>query len=167
MRPELARIGLVLALALLLAACGFQLRGSVAWPPSLTPLHVDGAGLTPEFERFLVPALRRAGADVTTGTGDAAARPRLEIVRVDDTRDLTALGAGSTTREFTLSYAITYRLHRTPGDTPGENRVSAQRDLRVRAEEVNAAIADARRINDELRGEAIAALLRRLVAAGG
>jgi LPS-assembly lipoprotein len=160
------RLTALVVLALLLTACGFQLRGSTEWPASLTRLHVDGAGLTPEVERHVIPALRRAGAATTTGERDPAATARLELVRVEDTRDIVAFGAGSRVRNYNLSYRIEYRLHLEPEQPPVGGSVVASRDIRVDPEEVTGAISDARRVNDELRSEAISALIRRLAAAG-
>jgi outer membrane lipopolysaccharide assembly protein LptE/RlpB len=132
MRPEhVARRFLLLALALLLTACGFQLRGTgeaaVAWPAALARLQLGGPALSPEVERQLAPALRRAGAElVEAGGADAA---RLEIL----------VQSGS---------------------------VSANRTVQSSADQVNAALAEARRVKRELRDEVIDALVRRLAARG-
>jgi len=149
---------IVCALSLLLVACGYQLRGTAEWPDSLARIQLSGAGLTPEFERHLVPALRRAD-------DSAAATATLEIVGVDEGRDLLALGVGSTVRDFQLAVSIDFRLHeKAEASSPRGGRVSAQRGIQTSATNVTAALAEARRVQGELRDEAIAALVRRLVA---
>jgi len=154
---------IVCALSLLLVACGYQLRGTAEWPDSLARIQLSGAGLTPEFERHLVPALRRAGARLVDDS--AAATATLEIVGVDEGRDLLALGVGSTVRDFQLAVSIDFRLHeKAEASSPRGGRVSAQRGIQTSATNVTAALAEARRVQGELRDEAIAALVRRLVA---
>ncbi len=156
------RLWTVLALGLLLTACGFQLRGTAELPESLSRIHLGGGGLTPEYERYLVPALRRAGAVMVTDP--AAASARLEIVAIDEGRDLLALGVGSTVRDFQLATSIDYRLHIDGQEPPRAGRVSAQRDVQTSAFNVTAALAEARRVQGELRDEAVASLVRRLTA---
>lgn len=130
------------------------------WPPALARLQLAGDGLTPEFERLLAPALRRAGAALVTDPATATAR--LEIVAVDEGEDLLALGVGSTVRDTQLSVRIDYRLHE--GATATSGSVAAQRVIQSSAVDVAAALAEARRAQGELRQEAIDALLRRLTA---
>lgn len=151
---------LAAALCLLLAACGFQLRGTLEWPPALARLLLAGDGLTPEFERLLVPALRGAGAELVTDPATATAR--LEIVAVDEGRDLLALGVGSTVQDFQLSVRIDYRLHQGAAATSGS--VTAQRVVQSSAIAATAVLAEARRTQNELLHEAIDTLLRRLTA---
>ena len=155
-----ARLFVAAALCLLLAACGFQLRQSADLPPALQQLQLTGGGLTPEFERLLVPVLRRAGATLVADA--AAATARLEIVAVDEGRDLLALGVGSTVQDFLLSVRIDYRLHQGAAATSGS--VTAQRVIQSSAVAATAVLAEARRTQNELRHEAIDALLRRLTA---
>jgi LPS-assembly lipoprotein len=169
MRPEhVARRFLLLALALLLTACGFQLRGTgeaaVAWPAALARLQLGGPALSPEVERQLAPALRRAGAElVVAGGADAA---RLEILAYDEGEDLLALGVGSTARDFQLSARIDYTLQAGGDATVQSGSVSANRTVQSSADQVNAALAEARRVKRELRDEVIDALVRRLAARG-
>jgi LPS-assembly lipoprotein len=157
------RLWAVLTLGLLLTACGFQLRGSGEWPESLARIHLGGDGLTPEYERYLVPALRRAGAEMVTDPSAASAR--LEIVTIDEGQDLLALGVGSTVRDFQLATSIDYRLLIDGQESPRVGRVSAQRAVQTSAFNVTAALAEARRVQGELRDEAVASLVRRLTAA--
>ena len=169
MRPEHpARPLLVLALGLLLTACGFQLRGTgdsaLVWPATLARLQLDGAGLVPELERPLAAALRRAGAEVVADAGSDGAR--LEILVFDEGEDLLALGVGSTVRDFQLSTRIDYTL-RGAGDTSARSgSVSASRTVQSSADQINAALAEARRVKRELRDEVTDALVRRLAAGG-
>jgi LPS-assembly lipoprotein len=157
------RLWAVLTLGLLLTACGFQLRGGGEWPESLARIHLGGDGLTPEYERYLVPALRRAGAEMVTDPSAASAR--LEIVTIDEGQDLLALGVGSTVRDFQLATSIDYRLLIDGQESPRVGRVSAQRAVQTSAFNVTAALAEARRVQGELRDEAVASLVRRLTAA--
>ncbi len=168
MPPErLARLLLPLILALLLAACGFQPRGTGdaarPWPETLARLQLDGADLAPGLERRLGDALRRAGAAVVDDGGQDGAT--LEIRSFDEGEDLLALGVGSTVRDVQLTTRIDYTL-RVAGADARPGSVAASRTVRTSADQVNAALAEARRVKRELRDEVIAALVRRLAAGG-
>jgi outer membrane lipopolysaccharide assembly protein LptE/RlpB len=168
MPPErLVRLLLPMTLALLLAACGFQPRGTgdaaTTWPETLARLQVDGADLAPGLERRLGDALRRAGAEVVDAAGEEGAR--LEIRAFDEGEDLLALGVGSTVRDLQLSTRIDYTLH-VANANARSGSVAASRTVRSSADQVNAALSEARRVKRELRDEVIAALVRRLAAGG-
>ncbi len=168
MQPEsLARRLLPLALALLLAACGFQLRGTgdaaLAWPSTLARVQLDGVGLA-DIERPLAAALRRAGAEVVADAGRDGAR--LEILAFDEGEDLLALGVGSTVRDFQLTARIDYTLRTAADSAARSDSIAASRTVQSSADQVNAALAEARRVKRELRDEVLDALVRRLAAGG-
>ncbi|MDX1594179.1 MAG: hypothetical protein R3298_08020 [Gammaproteobacteria bacterium] len=167
MRPEGVTRGLVvLALAALLAACGFQLRGTGegAWPATLARIHLGGPALEPQLERRLAPALERAGAELVAERDRATAR--LEIVAFDEGEDLLALGVGSTVRDLQITVRIDYTLDTGDASGPRRGSVASSRTVRSRADEIAATLAEARRARRELREESIDALVRRLAASG-
>ncbi len=169
MRPErAAHLVPLLALALLLSACGFQLRGydagAASWPDSLARMQLTGADLDPDLERRLAAALRDAGAAlVDTAVTDAA---RLDIVLFDETEVLSALGIGSTRRDHLVTTRIDYTLRTVDEAAPRSGSITANRTVQSSADQVNAAQAEVRRARRELRDEVIATLLRRLAAGG-
>jgi outer membrane lipopolysaccharide assembly protein LptE/RlpB len=73
---------------------------------------------------------------------------------------------GSTARDFQLSARIDYTLQAGGDATVQSGSVSANRTVQSSADQVNAALAEARRVKRELRDEVIDALVRRLAARG-
>ncbi|HEY5791266.1 MAG TPA: LPS assembly lipoprotein LptE [Gammaproteobacteria bacterium] len=160
MRPE--RL-LAATLLLLLAGCGFQLRGSAAWPETLSPLALGGPELRLDLARELRPALARAGARVVDGGGSATAL--LEVVAFDEARRLLASAAGSDLREYQLTLSLRYRLLRD-GQQAAAGALAASRDYLHDPADVTGALAEERRLRETLLRELSDALVRRLAANG-
>lgn len=73
---------LVLAVpALLLAGCGFQLRGAPEWPPELNPIYIGGLGARDPFYLFLAQNLRSAGVEILDARSPDAAELRVLSLR--------------------------------------------------------------------------------------
>ena len=97
---------IALACTLLLAACGFQLRGSASLP--FETLHVQA----PPSSQFATQFRRL----ITSGTGtrivDNAKGAAATLVLVSEVREknILSLSGGGRVREFQLRYRMSYRL---------------------------------------------------------
>ena len=102
-----ARTAGIVLVVLLLAACGFHLRQSVALPPEMqrVVVHVDGDAV---LQRQLAVALKAAGASVEEDGGAGIAELAVPVARFD-TRALTVNGY-ATVSEYTVTYHVEFHV---------------------------------------------------------
>jgi LPS-assembly lipoprotein len=86
------RITFALALALLVAACGFHLRRSANLPPAMQQVHLAVSGST-DFKRELARAVAATGATVVDAPGPGIAELNVPQARFS-TNALTITGQG-------------------------------------------------------------------------
>jgi LPS-assembly lipoprotein len=97
--------GLVVAvLTLMLAACGFQLRGEANLPPTLQRVHVQIADQFSPLKRDLEAALARAGAQVADKSGEGVAE--LTLTNVSLAPVVRSVGATAFVNEFSMIYHV-------------------------------------------------------------
>lgn len=100
----LPRIAVLALCALLLPGCGFQLRGSHAMPAFLTDVTVQVPRNSEELARELTLAFERVG--IATNGGDLV----LEVTRELRTRQTATVDSRAKAAEYTLVYAVDWRL---------------------------------------------------------
>lgn len=104
---------LLLALpALLLAGCGFQLRGVSDWPAELNPIHVSGLGMRDPFYLALVQSLRAAGVEVLDARSIDASE--LRVLSLQERRRVLSVTGAARISEYELSRVLDTAL-RLPG----------------------------------------------------
>lgn len=101
--PQLAAT-LCVAIALLLNACGFHLRGSVGAALPFQTAHIAGAGSDPALVERLGLALE--ASDVTLVNDPAQAQVTVKLGRVHTDRRVSAVGADGKVEEYELRYSF-------------------------------------------------------------
>jgi LPS-assembly lipoprotein len=97
---------IILALALLLSACGYHLRGAMELPAGVKNVYLQGgsAQLQEQFNNAMkISSVPLASSPETAGI----------IVRIfdeDNQRRVLSLGASGTANDFELSYRFDYEL---------------------------------------------------------
>ena len=150
-----------LAATLLVAACGFQLRGSATLP--FSTLYVQAAP-TSQF----ATELRRA---VSSGSATRIAeRPEqaeviLQIVSEAQEKQILSLTGGGRVSEFTLRYRVSFRL------TDSKNRehipaseIVLRRDYAFNDSQALSKESEEALLYRDMRGDAVRQLVRRLQA---
>jgi LPS-assembly lipoprotein len=126
--------GLLAALMLLAAGCGFHLRGSQGDFAALPPVLVKGDGAA-------ATELRRALLSAETPVVDDAAQARLVVTIVDERRERRASAVGTTGRvqEYELNYTARFRVDDPAGTAlASEQSVTVQRSYSFDGTDVNA-----------------------------
>jgi LPS-assembly lipoprotein len=124
-------LGLLLLLAAL-AACGFQLRGSVGKiGAALTPIYLQGPDPYGSFMSQVREGLRVAGAKVVDQPQQAHAV--LHVERADYSRRTLALGGGGQSsgqvREYALTFVVEFDVKGPKGEIlRPRQRIVVQRD---------------------------------------
>lgn len=123
----IARITQILLLSVLLAACGFQLRGSYGIDETLQPMYVQAGG---EFGNELRRALAAGGIELTRDRGEASST--LRVMNADRERRVLAIRQDGRVDEYELVLRVDWRLEGSgDGDSAGllieATRYSGQR----------------------------------------
>ncbi len=126
--------GLLAALVLLAAGCGFHLRGSQGDFAALPPVMVKGEGAA-------MAELRRALLSAETPVVEDASQARLVVIIVDERRERRASAVGTTGRvqEYELNYTVRFRVDDPAGAALApEQSVTVQRSYSFDSTDVNA-----------------------------
>lgn len=160
--PPFARVILVTALSVVLASCGFHLRGAANY--TFQSIFVNAAGAP-----TLAAEMRRALS--STGSARIVDDPKnaqviLDIPLVADDKEVLTLSGGGAVREYLLIKRVQFRLHDADGNEwlpPGE--IALRRTYSFSESEVLARNTQEQRLLKEMQTDAVQQLVRRLQAA--
>lgn len=156
-----ARRILAAALAVLLAGCGFHLRGDVTY--AFTTLYINSPPNMP-FAADMRRALTGGGTQlVDTAT---AAQAILDLPSVVDDKQVLSLSGGGRAREYLLTKRVTFALHDSNGRDwlPG-GEIVIRRSFTFNESEVLAREAEEAKLLKEMQADAVQQVMRRLQAA--
>ena len=152
----------MLTAALLLSACGFQLRGQATLP--FHTVFVQAASTSP----FALQLKReiRAGSSTRIADRPEQAEVVLQILSELQEKEILSLGAGGRVREFQLRYRVMFRL------TDDKNRehvpateITLKRDFSFNDEQALSKESEELLLYRDMRGDAVQQLVRRLQVA--
>jgi LPS-assembly lipoprotein len=104
MTMNISRGPVVAVLTLMLAACGFKMRGEANLPPTLQRVHVQIADQFSPLKRDLEAALARAGAQVADKSADGVAE--ITLANVSLAPVVRSVGATAFVNEFSMIYHV-------------------------------------------------------------
>jgi LPS-assembly lipoprotein len=153
---------IMLTAALLLSACGFQLRGTATLP--FSTLYVQAAPTSP-FATQLKRVVRSGGATRVTERPEEA-EVILQILNELQEKQILSLGGGGRVSEFQLRYRVSFRL------TDSKNRehipaseIVLRRDFSFTDAQALSKEAEEAVLLRDMRNDAVLQLVRRLQAA--
>ena len=151
-----------LAATLLVAACGFQLRGTATLP--FSTLYVQAAP-TSQFATQVRRAVR-AGSGTRIADRPEQAEVILQIMHELQEKQILSLSGGGRVSEYQLRYRVSFRL------TDSKNRehlpaseIVLRRDYSYSDDQTLAREFDEAQLYRDMRNDAVGQLLRRLQAA--
>lgn len=154
MRTSLALIGLML-----LAGCGFQLRGHHSFSSQYPVFYMPSGQLASPLGQQLARQLARDQVSLKAGTST----PRLQIGPITVNRQILSLDSRGHASEYRLSYRLDFYL-----DREGKERitlpVSVQRDFQYQALNALASESEENLLKTEMQALLAAGLLRSLDA---
>lgn len=151
----------VLSLALLLSACGFQLRGSYSLPwETLYIAMNENSAMYQQLKRHI-----EASTQTRVVRNAKEATATLIVVADQQSKSILSLTAKGRVREFQLARSFTYRIV----DAQGKELVPASpivllREMTFDDEQLFAKEAEEAMIYNEMQNDLIQQLLRRLSA---
>ena len=160
--PAAGKRAFLYALPLLLAACGFHLRGEAAF--TFETVFVNGGGAP-----AIAAELRRA----LTGTGNARlvddpknAQVIVDFPFVSDDKEVLSISGSGAVREYLLTKRVQFRVHDASGnDWLPQGEIALRRSYTYSESEVLARNTQEARLLKEMEQDAVQQLVRRLQAA--
>lgn len=151
----------ILFIAVLLSACGFQLRGSYNLP--WETIHIS----LPENSELYFQIKRgiEAGSQTKVITDAKQASASLVILRNDQHKSILSLSATGLVREFQLTRTFSYRIQDAQGkELLPMSQIVLQRDMTFDDTRIFAKEAEETMILREMQQDLVQQLLRRLSA---
>lgn len=150
-------MGVCLACALLLSACGFQLRG--VQDLSFTTLYMQGATT---INKPLKKSLEVNGVSVVNNPEKAELF--MELVSESSQQNILSLSGSGRVREFELLYRVSFRLRNPASETWGEvQTVQNRRDFSYDDSQLLGKQAEETRLFDDMKADTVREIMRRLV----
>jgi len=152
----------LLVATLLVAACGFQLRGTATLP--FSTLYVQAAS-TSQFAPLLKRAVR-SGSATRIADRPEQAEAILQIMAELQEKQILSLGGGGRVSEYQLRYRVAFRL------TDGKNRehipaseIVLRRDYSFSDDQALSKETEEALLYRDMRNDAVQQLVRRLQSA--
>jgi LPS-assembly lipoprotein len=152
---------LLLALALVVASCGFRLRGTAELP--FQTLYVPGtnAGIGLDLKRNI-----EAGTGAKVVNDPATAEAVLVFTQETREKEILSLTSTGRVREFTLRYRVGFRVHDGKGgDYLPASVVQLTRDVTYNDADILAKEAEEQLLFRDMQTDMVQQILRRLAAA--
>ena len=156
------RRGAWLPVALVLAGCGYHLRGQAPLPAMVATPYIDADDRYTPLYAALDERLRAAGAQPAADVASASAVIRLHV---DDTgRDLLSVTADNKPGEYEVYYAAEFSVTSGATELLARNQVRLTRDYGYDESAVLAKEHEEETLRVALAGEIADQILRRLAA---
>jgi len=155
------RLALATAAALLLAACGFQLRGAAGMP--FETLYVPGAtgGIALELKRSI-----QSGSATRVVDDPKAAQAQLQFSEETRSKEILALSTAGRVREYRLIYRVGFRVgDGKGGDFVPPSTVTLTRDVTYDDAAALAKETEEQLLFRDMQADMVQQIMRRLAAA--
>jgi LPS-assembly lipoprotein len=147
---------------MLLASCGFHLRGEADYP--FDTIFVN-APSSPPLSMELTRALNAAGKAKVVESA-AGAQVALHVPSVIDDKEVLSLSSGGSVREYQLVKRVSFRLHDKDGiDWMPAGEIVIRRSYTFNETQVLARDLQEQRLLRDMQTDAVQQLVRRLQAA--
>jgi LPS-assembly lipoprotein len=151
------------AFALLLAGCGFQLRGSSG--QYAMPFHsiyvgfADTSALGTELKRNL------RGGDTVVATDPKGADAQFDVISESRNKSILSLNSQGRVREYLLTYTLSFRVRDAKGgELLGPTEISLKRSYTFNESQVLAKESEEVLLYRDMQTDLVQQILRRLAA---
>lgn len=147
---------------LMLAACGFQLRGQTTVSEELKTLYIQGVDTRQDvFGVELKRALTRNGIEVVDDYRQGAAL--FTVLENNFKRHILSVGSDAKVREYELEAQVVFQITDDNGELIGsKQRVEARRDYQFDRTQILAMDEQERVLRQDLNQQMVQSILRRL-----
>jgi LPS-assembly lipoprotein len=156
----------VLALALALGACGFQLRGAVDLPPALEVAYLESKNLYSGVTPAIRVELLSAGAEITEDRDQATGV--LNIIGERSERRVLSVGSSGRASEYELFEEVTFAVLDAQGQTLlPQQTVRITRDFVFDENQLLGKVSEAEQIRGQMRRTLARQILTRIAVGMG
>jgi LPS-assembly lipoprotein len=165
MKPSMRLKKYVIASScLMLAACGFHLRGEIQLSAALQRVHIDSVDPFSPLKRDVAAALTRAGAKVENAPGDGIAEINFSAVSMAPV--VRSVGANAYVNEFSMVYHVEVQINDSDGKALLPKQVIEQsREYTFDQTQAIGTAAEQDEIKKEMERDMVQAVLRKVEAA--
>jgi len=157
MRAALA----VLAAAVLMTACGFQLRGSSSLPFDTIYVPGSGGGVALDLKRSIESSSKTRVVD-----NPKNAQAVFQLIEARQEKEILSLTGAGRVREYRLRYQVRYRVHDAKGrDLVPPTTLNQVRDVTFNDSQVLAKEAEDQLLYRDMQTDMVQQILRQLAAA--
>jgi len=157
MRAALA----VLAAAVLMTACGFQLRGSSSLPFDTIYVPGSGGGVALDLKRSIESSSKTRVVD-----NPKNAQAVFQLIEARQEKEILSLTGAGRVREYRLRYHVRYRVHDAKGrDLVPPTTLNQVRDVTFNDSQVLAKEAEDQLLYRDMQTDMVQQILRQLAAA--
>ncbi len=159
MRVSITRISLLFLLSssLLLAGCGFHLRGKIDVPDSLMRLHVKGTDI--ELVHDVEKSLKFSDIEIAAEGDNAALLDLSNTTYVKEVNGTTASGIAS---NYKMTYTANYVVLDAEGEELQRDSVKQNRTMSYDAANILLFEREENFLKEEMRQELVSFILRRM-----
>ncbi|MDY6983608.1 MAG: LPS assembly lipoprotein LptE [Pseudomonadota bacterium] len=158
-RRRESRVVALLTVIVMLAGCGFTLRGTVDLPPELNTLQIESPVPNSELVREVSRMLRNNAVTLTENANDGVWRLGIGAEQVSER--VLSVNANARAGEYELTMDVAAQLRRG-AEVIGPETLSVSRVYLADPENAVAKNEEAELIRDEMRRELAQQVLRRL-----
>jgi LPS-assembly lipoprotein len=152
---------LVVLALIVLAGCGFRLRGSAEVPFQTLYIPSPVSGIALELKRNV-----EAATDATVVDNPKAAEALLQFTHETREREILSLTAAGRVREYRLRYRVGFRVHDGKGNEyVPQSSLELTRDISFDDAQVLAKEAEEELLFRDMQNDMVQQILRRLAAA--
>ena len=152
---------LAFAAALMLAGCGFQLRGTATLPFDTLYMAVGGAGVALDLKRNI-----QGGTTTVLVDDPSKADARLDLTQELRQKIILSLAATGRVREYKLVYTVGFRVHDGKGsDFVPASTIVLTRDVTFNDSDVLAKETEEQLLYRDMQFDMVQQVMRRLAAA--
>ena len=101
-------VGILLIVSLLMAACGFQLRGSTDFPPGMSAVYINTPDRYSPFYRELTKTIR--ASKLTLASDPIDADTVIRVLNDETGRRALSVSARNVPREYEVFYLVRYAV---------------------------------------------------------
>jgi len=155
------RLALATAAALLLAACGFQLRGAAGMPFETLYVPAATGGIALELKRSI-----QSGSATRVVDDPKAAQAQLQFSEETRSKEILALSTAGRVREYRLIYRVGFRVgDGKGGDFVPPSTVTLTRDVTYDDAAALAKETEEQLLFRDMQADMVQQIMRRLAAA--
>ena len=152
---------LIVVLVLLVAGCGFRLRGTAEVPFESVYIPNATAGIALDLKRNILAGTK---AKVVDDPKDAEAV--MQFTEETRQKEILSLTSAGRVREFLLRYRVGFRVHDSKGaDFVPQNTIALTRDVTFNDTEILAKEQEEQLLFRDMQTDMVQQIMRRLAAA--